>query len=252
MTEYFGETYPIKELTVKECEGFREYLITAKSQRNESKISTNTAVSYYGNFRATLKLAYQEGHLLQDLDKRAGSIKPEETERQFLTLEELQALVNTPCPNDLLRKAALFSALTGLRYSDIEKLTWEEIHHSEATGYSLRFRQKKTKGSETFPISEQAVLLLGERKTGKVLEGLTYSNTLLEQLRTWVNEAKIAKYVTFHSFRHTYAILQISSGTGFFTLSKMMGHRDLKTTQVYAKVMDKAKQDAANKIKLVL
>ncbi|WP_219921559.1 site-specific integrase [Rufibacter sp. XAAS-G3-1] len=252
LVKFFGMTKPMKELSAKDCEAFREFLLTYRGPKEEdASLSQNTAGSYYGKFKSALKLAFKEGHLLKDLDKDTKNIKAEETEREFLTLEELKVLASTPCKNTLLRKAALFSALTGLRYSDIEKLTWPEIQHSQADGYSIRFRQKKTKGTETLPISEEAVSLLGERSSGNVFEGLSYSRTLLKNLKTWVEESGIPKHITFHCFRHTYATLQISMGTDLYTVSKLLGHRDLKTTQVYAKVMDKAKQEAAGKIKLL-
>ena len=74
----------------------------------------------------------------------------------------------------VLKNAFIFSALTGLRWSDIEKLVCLEVQHSEQFGYYIHFRQKKTKGAETLPISEQAFLLLDERRKpeDKVLEGL--------------------------------------------------------------------------------
>jgi site-specific recombinase XerD len=101
------------------------------------------------------------------------------------------------------------------------------------------------------PISEDAFRLLGDR--GKpdetVFAGLEYSYTQT-CLPKWINNAGIAKECTFHSFRHTYATLQLSLGTDLYTVSKMLGHREIKTTQVYAKIIDKQKREAANKIKL--
>lgn len=114
--------------------------------------------------------------------------------------------------------------------------------------------QQKTKGQEVLPIPEQAYNLLGERKgpKDKVFEGLVYSAHMNLHLTKWVMKAGIQKEITFHCFRHTYATLQISLGTDIYTVSKMLGHRELKTTQVYAKIVDKLKQEAANKIKLDL
>jgi len=102
------------------------------------------------------------------------------------------------------------------------------------------------------PISEQAFQLLGERKepSVKVFEGLKYSAWLNQQLTKWLYKAGITKEITFHCFRHTYATLQLSMGTDIYTVSKMLGHRDLKTTQVYAKIISQTKRDAANKIHL--
>lgn len=114
--------------------------------------------------------------------------------------------------------------------------------------------QKKTKGQEVLPISEQAFYLLGERgePKEKVFEGLVYSAHMNLQLSKWIMKAGIQKEITFHCFRHTYATLQLSLGTDIYTVSKMLGHRELKTTQVYAKIVDKQKQEAASKIQLNL
>jgi integrase len=199
-----------------------------------------------------LKQAYKKGLIEIDLSTRIDSISDPEVQREYLTLEELQALVKTPCSIPLLKNAALFSALTGLRFSDISKLVWGEVHYSELEGYYLQFRQKKTKGIEVLPISEQAFKLLGERKepSAKVFEGLIYSSYLNVHLKQWILRAGITKNITFHCFRHTYATLQLSHGTDIYTVSKMLGHRELKTTQVYAKIIDQKKREAANKIKL--
>lgn len=86
----------------------------------------------------------------------------------------------------------------------------------------------------------------------KVFEGLTYSAYQNKHLFQWVGAARITKDITFHCFRHTYATLQLSKGVDIYTVSKMLGHRNLKTTQIYAKIMDEAKLKAADNIKLEL
>jgi len=104
------------------------------------------------------------------------------------------------------------------------------------------------------PISEQAYSLLGKPKepNEKVFEGLNYSAYENKFLKQWIKDAGITKKITFHCFRHTFATLQLSNGTDIYTVSKMLGHRELKTTQIYAKVIDKTKREAAGKIKIDL
>lgn len=260
LDQFFDESVKLSELTAHLCTDYREYLIDAPSQRKakakiktkQQPISRNTAVAYFNKFKAVLKQAYKDGLLKSNLGEMVSPIKPAETERQYLTLEELQDLYNTECDLPVLKQAAIFSALTGLRFSDIAHLSWGQIQHSQAEGYSLHFRQQKTQGVEVLPISEQAVQLLGEHRTpeARVFHGLAYSAYNNGILRDWVSAAGIKKHITFHCFRHTYATLQLSLNTDIYTVSKMLGHRDLKTTQIYAKVMDKAKREAAGKIKL--
>jgi integrase len=241
------------DLNEKFFNEFKEYLLSTKSNKSsKTTLAQNSAVSYFNKVKATLKQAYKDGYLPTDINAKIQPIKQAETRRNFLTMEELNSLVKTNCNNPLLKRAAIFSALTGLRFIDIKNLVWGELHHSVEDGYSIQFTQQKTKGVEVLPISEQAYSLCGEPKkpTDKVFEGLNYSAYENKHLYQWIGAAGITKEITFHCFRHTYATLQISKGTDIYTVSKMLGHRDLKTTQVYAKIVDNMKREAADKIKL--
>ena len=235
------------------CNEFKEYLLSAKSKRSDkTTLSQNSAGSYFNKFKATLKQAYKDKYLQYDLNLSIDQIKVSETRRSFLTIEELNNLVKTECKNPVIKNAAIFSAMTGLRFSDIQKLVWSELEYIKGNGNFIQFRQQKTEGEEMMPISEQAYSLLGERKapTDKVFDGLNYSAYSNKDLAKWIGAAGITKDITFHSFRHTFATLQLSNGTDIYTVSKMLGHRDLKTTQIYAKIISKTKRDAANRIKL--
>lgn len=246
------------DLNQKFLEDFKEYLLTTKSNRsNKTTLSQNSAVSYFNKVKAALKQAYKDGILQTDLNAKVKPIKAAETRREYLTLDELNKLVKTPCNDVLLKRAALFSALTGLRFSDIQKMTWSELEYINGQGYFLNFNQKKTKGVEVLPISEQAYSFTEGTENPKdmpqdkpVFEGLKYSAYHNKHLFQWIGAAGITKDITFHCFRHTFATLQLFNGTDIYTVSKMLGHKDLKTTQVYAKIVDEAKRTAANKIKL--
>lgn len=241
------------DITEKYLEEFKEYLLTTKSKKSDkTSLAQNSAVSYFNKVKATLKQAFKDGILQSDLNARVTPIKQEETRREFLTIEELNSLIKTQCNNPLLKRAALFSALTGLRFSDIENLTWGEVEFINGRGYFLNFDQEKTKGIEVHPISEQAFNILGSRGSTqeRVFEGLKYSAFENKHLYQWIGAAGITKDITFHNFRHTYATLQLANGTDIYTVSKLLGHKSLKTTQVYAKVVDELKRDAADRIKL--
>jgi len=243
------------DLNEKFCTEFKEYLLTTKSNKsNKVTLSQNSAVSYFNKFKASMKQAYKDGYLQTNLNVKINTIKTVETQREYLSIEQVQILVKTPCSISLLKSSALFSILTGLRFSDIAKLVWSEVQHSEIEGYFLKFIQQKTKAVENLPISEQAFSLMGERKepTEQVFKGLVYSAYLNSHLKQWILSAGITEKITFHSFRHTYATLQLSKGTDIYTVSKMLGHRELKTTQIYAKIIDKTKREATDKIKLDL
>jgi integrase len=241
------------DLNEKFCNEFKNYLLTTKSNKSKKvTLAQNSAVSYFNKLKAALKQAYKDGYLSSDLNSKIQPIKQAETQRNFLTIEELNSLIKTECSNPLLKRAAIFSALTGLRFSDIKNFVWGELEYIEGNGYFIKFKQQKTKGIEMMPISEQAFSLLGDRKepTDKVFQGLTYSAYENKNLAKWIGLSGITKDITFHCFRHTFATLQLSKGTDIYTVSKMLGHRELKTTQIYAKIIDQTKREAADKIKL--
>jgi integrase len=246
------------DLNEKFLEDFKEYLLSTKSKKSDkTTLSQNSAVSYFNKVKAALKQAYKDGILQTDLNAKISPIKAAETRREYLTIEELNKLVKTPCNNDLLKRAALFSALTGLRFSDIQKMVWGELEYINGQGYFLNFNQKKTKGVEVLPISEQAYSFTEGAENPKdmpqdkpVFEGLKYSAYHNKHLFQWIGAAGITKNITFHCFRHTFATLQLFNGTDIYTVSKMLGHKDLKTTQIYAKIVDDTKRKAADKIKL--
>lgn len=245
-------------LNEKFLNDFKEFLLTTKSKKSsKTTLSQNSAVSYFNKVKAALKQAFHEGIIQTDLNAKIKPIKAAETRREYLTIEELNKLVKTPCSNDLLKRAALFSALTGLRFSDIQKMNWDELEYIKGQGYFLNFNQKKTKGVEVLPISEQAYSFTEGSgnpqdmpKDQPVFEGLKYSAYHNKYLFQWIGAAGITKDITFHCFRHTFATLQLFNGTDIYTVSKMLGHKDLKTTQGYAKIVDRTKRIAADKIQL--
>jgi len=240
------------EIDTDWLEAFKEHLVNEARSKNGGQLSRNSTVSYFNKVRAALKQAVKDGIITRNPAQQVEGIKESETRREFLTLEELQKLSVTPCNTLLLRNAFLFGCLTGLRFSDIQNLTWGEVQHSEENGHYIRFCQKKTKGQETLPISDDAYKLMGIRQLAenKVFEGLSYGNEVTQKLREWVIRAGIEKKITFHCSRHTHAVLQLSLGTDIYTVSKLLGHKSIKTTEIYAKVVDRKKMEAANRIKL--
>lgn len=254
LRKYNPKDVSFARLDSKYVEGFRDYLSkTARTPANKP-LSTNSAHSYFNKFRAALKQAVKDGIIRTNPADQVNGLPVGESQREFLTLEELQSLVKCDCEIPILKTAFIFSCLTGLRWSDINKLVWSEVQHSDDNGWYIRFTQKKTKGIETLPISDQARKLLGEidKPTEKVFKGLKYSAWHNLKLQQWIMKAGISKTISFHCARHTYATLQLTLGTDIYTVSKLLGHKELKTTQVYAKIIDEKKMVAANKIKLDL
>lgn len=126
-------------------------------------------------------------------------------------------------------------------------LAWFEVGPDQ--GYYIRICTEKTETEATLPISQEALELCGEWGTGKVFKGLTRSMTH-HPLKQWIAEAGIRKHITFHCFRHSYAVIQISLGTDIYTVSKMLTHKNVTTTQIYADLVNSKKRETANKISL--
>lgn len=247
-----GQDLCFKDITITLMEDYKEYLLAAKSLRdNGKKLSKNTGLCYQNKLRTALKKGYKEGKLRIDINAGIDSIKEQESQRNFLTLEEAKKLFETPCSHELVYRISMFSILTGLRYSDISKLLWSEIEYIENDGYYIRFKQKKTQGMETLPIPDEAFELIGTKvnKNDKVFAGLKKWD-VDRILPVWIAKSGITKHITFHCFRHTYATLQLSSGTDIYTISKMLGHKNVKTTQIYAKVINSKKRETTSRISL--
>lgn len=247
-----GDTILFAEINIRLIEDFRQFLLTAPCGGNKKgTVSQNTAATYFSIFKAALKQAFIDGYLTTDLSAKVKGIQEEESRREHLTVEELNKLAETPCDKPIMKRAALFSALTGLRHCDIQKLRWGEIQQ-EGNSYRLNFTQQKTKGVEYMPISEQAYLLCGERQEPErlVFEDLPDPSWISSPLKRWIEAAGITRHITFHCFRHTYATLQLAGGTDIYTVSKMLGHTNVRTTQIYAKVVNKKKEKATKVIKI--
>ena len=230
------------EIDVMWLENFKNNLLT--------KVGQNSAHSYFNKVKACLHQAERDKIISINPAHRVTSPKQKDTKREYLTQEELQKLAPIKFKHPEMKTAFFFSVFTGLRWSDIEKLKWSEIRYNDELKWHIVYTQRKTKDAETLPISQQAIDLLG--KKGKpdelIFKNLKYNARNNTDLQDWITKAGISKHITFHCARHTYATLLISNGTDMLSVSKMLGHRNLKTTEIYAKVIDKLKVEAANNI----
>ena len=255
-----------QEMVEKKAKGqvnFIDYF--AKVTETRHKKSSKSIIVNWNRVHELMKI-YTEGKPLpfSKIDLRlidsfktfllkVKGVPEEESRREYLTIDELNLLAATPCNYPMLKKAAFFSALTGLRHCDIRKMTWQELS-KEGDHYRINFTQKKTGGVEYMPISEQAYLICGEPQEPDrlVFEGLQDPSYINRPVKVWVEAAGIKKHITFHCFRHSFATNQLTEGTDLYIISKMMGHTDIRTTQIYTKVVDPKKEQAADAIKLDL
>lgn len=241
-----------EEIDIDLCNKFREYLLNAKQLRRDGRISKNSASGYWSTFRGLLKILYRNQLIKTNINDFLDKIETEDTPKDYLSVEELYKLAETPCKKPILKTAALFSCLTSLRISDILSLQWHEIVDFAAGGKCVHTITQKTKTEDIIPISDEALQLIGysPEKTGLVFKGLKRSWTQ-QPMKEWIREAGITKNITFHSYRRTYATLQGAAGTDIRTIQSNMAHKSITTTQRYMKVVDSNKREASNRISLI-
>jgi len=260
-----GQPFYFSDLNSKVVDDFRSYLL--------NRFSNNAAAIYFVHLRTALNYAYRHDFIKKRITEQVQTIRQLQTKIVYLTQEELIKLYQTPCEKPILKAAALFSALTGLRFSDVASLKWEDIG-SESSGHCIHFTQKKTRSVNYLPISESAFQILNEAK--EITENMTsrtkqHKEELSDKLETglifpriqdlqyhrptpffknWISAAGIEKKVTFHTMRHTYATLLLKANINIKIVSEMLGHADLKTTMIYAHVINESRRQAANAISL--
>lgn len=250
--------HQLPELTFEEVnqdflDGFKHYLMHQARTKSDTPLSRNTQCSYFNKLRACLNQAEQEGLIRNNPTRRVKSIKAENNKRTYLDEDELRAMAQAECRYDVLKRAFLFSCCTGLRWSDINKLTWAEIEPF-CGSYRIIFHQQKTSGLQYLDLSRMAVQLLGrpQAPTERVFKGLKYSAWHNMELLRWAMKAGITKRVTFHSARHTFAVIQLTRGVDIYSLSKLLGHSELRTTEIYADIIEPRRREAMHSFPDVL
>lgn len=236
----------VDETFIKKVRNYIDYNARSKSNL---PLSQNSKYSYFNKFKAALRSAFDDGYLSINYATKIKSFDQAESQREYLTFEELQSLSKSPCKYEILKRAFIFSCLTGIRWSDINAMTWSEVR-DEGENSRINFRQEKTDGVEYLYISKQARNLLSDRQSPeeRVFKGLKYSMTYNTEIVRWCNRAGIFKHITFHSARHTNAVLLLEGGADIYTVSKRLGHREIRTTAIYAKIVDKKMKEAAEMI----
>lgn len=256
---------PFSSLTPEAIKRFMRYLLT--------KVGENTAADYIKNLSAALEEAVRQDILQSNPVRkipRHDRIKRKPIFRNSFSLDELQKLVDTPCKiKPQYKQAFLFSCFTGLRWCDANSLRWSEIITKtidEREEWFMHFDQQKTDDIEYLPLSSQAIEILKERKTAMAEEedesvyvfplckeadpkkSLT-NNKVNDALKRWAKAAGIdSKRMHFHCARHTFAtnVLENSPDGDLWTVSKLLGHKSISATQIYAHVRDSKKKAAIN------
>lgn len=167
-----------------------------------------------------------------------------------MTIEELKRLIGTECKYEIMKQAFLFSCLCGLRVSDIRKLKWNDLQKS-GERIRIEIKMQKTKEPLYLPISDEALKWLPQQNEAKgddLIFPLTHEGTINKILQKWAKDAGIIKHISFHVARHTHATMMLTLGADLYTVSKLLGHKNIATTQIYAKIVDKKKEEAISLI----
>lgn len=257
---YRGEGVLLADVDENYCRGFIRYLQTAKTEVGKKKITIRTvsrltASSYFVCFASALNEAVRRKlipanptkYLSQD-DRRMLRATP--PRRGYLSLEELQKLIDTECKFPQIKQAFLFGCFCGLRISDIRALRWSNVEQNDGQ-WSVSVIMTKTKELLYLPLSDEAVEYLPDRGTAAKDDPVfsmlpDNSTTLNNRLKKWLESAGIDKKVCFHVSRHTFATSLLTLGADLYTTSKLLGHKNIHTTQIYAEIINQKKVDAVN------
>lgn len=239
----------LSDVDAEFCRGFARYLKTAKSIRFNTPLKPNTANIYFVSLAKCLRMAVNQKLISSNpTAEMTGKEKPqpEQGQRDYLVIDEVKQMIAADCPNPIIKNSYLFSCFCGLRISDIRALKWGDIKSDE-----VQIRMQKTKHIINVPLSDEAKKWLPNRgnnaASDKVFNLPKQSNTICANLKKWAAAAGVDKVVTFHTARHTFATIMLTQGADLYTISKLLGHSKMETTQVYATLLDEAKAKAVSK-----
>lgn len=249
----YGRNTKMGDIDKKWALGFIDWIQHTYKGRN-GIVAQGTAVSYISMLSIALNAAVRAEWLGENpfmLLSPAERVKKPESKRQFLTIEEMKMLIATDCRSEIVKQAYLFSCYSALRLSDIENLRWKDLVCNDGK-YMIATVQQKTSTPIYTPLSKNAVKWLPERKTDDdnalIFAALPSRMTTNKILGQWVEKAGIEKEITYHTSRHTFGTMMMTVGADLYTTCKLMGHADVRTTQIYAKIVDSKKIEAVGMV----
>lgn len=202
----------------------------------------------------------RDGILTSDPTAGVKRIKVDEAERDYLTAEELQRMINTPYERSTMdkkqqhdiRNGFIFACLTGLRVSDVVTLQWKKIN---AEKMLLEKYTQKGRKSVFIPLKKEVLELIGW-SADKDPEALIFPDLRTKKreikysryLQPWADAAGVHKHISFHVSRHSNATMLLESGAELATVQNLLGHSNIRTTAIYAKVTDPLKRKAIDNL----
>lgn len=225
-----------------------------KSPDKPKAMSQHTLHLHQTTLVRMLNMAVKEGVMNNNPFYALGKherITKQQAERDYLTKEELLALAEAPTTNETTKRAFLFCCFTGLRYSDVYALTWRDIKQVDS-GLVVSIRAMQKTGKQIIiPLNQSALKWLPDRggcKPGQKVFDMTCLSACNKCLKKSAAAVGIEKNVSYHTSRHTFATLSLTAGGDLYTVSKLLGHTSINSTQVYADVVMETKIEAVNLI----
>lgn len=203
-----------------------------------------SANNYFKKLKRFFKEATIAKYFKKNPIEEIINVKGKSAEKDTLIASEVKLLSQTACPNLVVRNAFLFCCFTGIRHCDTIRLKWENVKE----GY-IDIVQLKTKERLIVKLHDSAIKLIGERKNPNDLVFKLPTHTgCLKILKKWVASAGIEKHVTWHVARHSFATALLNEDVDVFTVSKLLGHKNMMQTQTYLRISESKKQTAVNKL----
>ena len=242
----------MRDVNKEFCLGYIDFLRNTYKTRFGKPLTPYGAISYFGFLRTALNAAVRAQVIVENPINRItqnDKIKMPESQRIYLTIDEVKMMIATPCTKDIVRRAFLFACYCGMRLSDVSGLRWKDLS-KDGDQWRASIVMRKTSAPLYLPLSNQALKWMPERGDAsdedKVFATLPHEASVLPVIKRWAKDAGIAKNVNFHTSRHTFATILLTLGADIYTVSKLLDHTNVKTTQIYAKIVNKKKEDAVS------
>lgn len=224
-----------------------------KSPDNPKALSGKTKLLFQTNLNAILNHAVKKALLLKnpfyEIDEKDKFGKTSSA-RTFLTIDEINRLAKVETGSPATKQTFMFCCFTGLRYSDMAELRWDDIRKTDDGEVIFVPSMQKTKQPVIIPLGQQAKKWMPQRPENAEGQRVFPEVPLLcnanRALKHMAKRAGIEKVISYHTSRHTFATMTLTAGTDIYTTSKLLGHTSVDTTEIYADVVMETKVDTIN------
>jgi integrase len=227
------------DITENWLSNFKSYLMNVAVRKDGKRLSRNTAALYFRKIKRLIHTAHRENILHNNPAKNVDGIKEVRVDRPFLEISELKRLISgEEWKESEIKRAFIFACFTGLRSVDIKALKWNQIKYSEEKGHYINYTQQKTKQFDRLYISQKVFNLINDYKSDSIKVFRNLPKNEMNKITSWIKDSGIDKHITFHCSRHTNATLLLNNGADLYTVSKILGHKNIATTELYLHIVD--------------